>query len=218
MPDQEYDVYHRFKPYFLLGQLDLSKEILIPKQKVIDGVPVDGFDVINPLYCYEGGNTNLARLMSSDDDPVSVQRAAVILNRGWIPAQYRDKRSRPEERNTRELVRFTGTFLKSKNIHDYKIPNDPNSNEWHNLCCEDIGLFWDLPNFDDGKYFYFQAMDLGFTEANTTNMRTPVQPKSANEVIEDYYGWWCNDNTHKWAFRGFGSLSALSIGLFWLGL
>jgi len=30
MPDEEFNVYHRFKPYFMIGQLDLSKEILIP--------------------------------------------------------------------------------------------------------------------------------------------------------------------------------------------
>ena len=30
MPDEEFNVYHRFKPYFILGQLDYSKEILIP--------------------------------------------------------------------------------------------------------------------------------------------------------------------------------------------
>jgi len=51
MPIEEYNVYHRMKPYFILGQLDVSKEVLIPRKK--DGV--DGFDVINPLYCYEGG-------------------------------------------------------------------------------------------------------------------------------------------------------------------
>ncbi len=30
MPDEEFNVYHRFKPYFIIGQLDSSKEILIP--------------------------------------------------------------------------------------------------------------------------------------------------------------------------------------------
>lgn len=38
MPEEEYTVYHRFKPYFLLGQLDQSKEVLIPRQKCINGV------------------------------------------------------------------------------------------------------------------------------------------------------------------------------------
>ena len=54
MPEEEYNVYHRFKPYYILGQLDFSKEVLIPNKK--NGV--DGFDVINPLYCYEGGKVS----------------------------------------------------------------------------------------------------------------------------------------------------------------
>lgn len=97
MPEEEYTVYHRFKPYFLLGQLDMSKEVLIPKQKMVNGSMVDGFMVINPLYCYEGGRTHLDKIAKKDKDPVTVERAAVILNRGWIPAEYRDKRSRAGE-------------------------------------------------------------------------------------------------------------------------
>ena len=30
MPDEEFNVYQRFKTYYMLGQLDTSKEILIP--------------------------------------------------------------------------------------------------------------------------------------------------------------------------------------------
>lgn len=37
MPEEEFNVYHRFKPYFIIGQLDYTKEILIPKQKIVDG-------------------------------------------------------------------------------------------------------------------------------------------------------------------------------------
>ena len=59
MPKEEYNVYHRFKPYFILGQLDYSKEILIPRKH--NGV--DGFDVINPLYCYEGGKVSMKNLV-----------------------------------------------------------------------------------------------------------------------------------------------------------
>jgi len=33
MPDEEFNVYHRFKPYFLIGQLDSSKEVLIPANR-----------------------------------------------------------------------------------------------------------------------------------------------------------------------------------------
>ena len=37
MPEEEYNVYHRFKPYFIVGQIDYTKEVLIPKRKYIDG-------------------------------------------------------------------------------------------------------------------------------------------------------------------------------------
>lgn len=96
MPDEEFNVYHRFKPYFILGQLDYTKEILLPKRQ--NGV--DGFEVINPLYCYEGGKVSMKELWGGGD-PVKVERAAIIVNRGWIPASLKDKTSRPTEVNSR---------------------------------------------------------------------------------------------------------------------
>jgi hypothetical protein len=77
----------------------MSKEVLIPRNKYIDGVKYEDFDIINPLYCYEGGKISL-RAALNKKDPVSLERAAIIVNRGWIPAQYRDRRSRPAEQNT----------------------------------------------------------------------------------------------------------------------
>lgn len=156
MPDEEWIVYHRFKPYFLVGQLDYSKEVLIPREK--GGQP--GFDVINPLYCYEGGKLSMQNLMQLKDDAIQIDRSAIIVNRGWVPASYKDKRSRPNEVNTRQLVRITGTWLKGKNVHEYTVPNNPDNNEWNNLCLEDIGIFWDLPNFDECKYYYFNTVQL----------------------------------------------------------
>ena len=35
MPDEEFTVYHRFKPYFIIGQIDYTKEVLIPKSKYL---------------------------------------------------------------------------------------------------------------------------------------------------------------------------------------
>ena len=61
MPLEEFNVYHRFRPYFIIGQLDQSKEILIPKTKYIAGEKVAGYDVINPLYCYEGGKISFKK-------------------------------------------------------------------------------------------------------------------------------------------------------------
>ena len=80
----------------MVGQLDLSREILIPREKTINGKRVAGFDVVNPLYCYEGGRVSMKSLLTEKgEDAVSIDRSAIIVVRGWIPAQYRDKRSRP---------------------------------------------------------------------------------------------------------------------------
>jgi cytochrome oxidase assembly protein ShyY1 len=124
------------------------------------GKQVPGFDVLNPLYCYEGGKVSFKAAFAKED-PVKVERAAIIVNRGWIPAQYRDKKSRPHEINSRELTKITGVWRKGKNVHDYKVPNNPDNNEWHNIALEDIGIFWELPNYDEAKFYYFQAVDLG---------------------------------------------------------
>ena len=140
----------------MVGQLDHSKEILIPREK--NGAP--GYDVINPLYCYEGGKLSMADLIQFNDDPIRVDRSAIIINRGWVPAQYKDKSSRPNEINTRQLVRVTGCWFKGKSLHDYKVPNNPDNNEWNNLCLEDIGFFWDLPNVNETKYYYFNVTQL----------------------------------------------------------
>ena len=94
------------------------------------------------------------------DDAISIERSAIIVNRGWVPAAYRDKRSRPGEVNSRSLVRLTGCWFKGKDIHDYKVPNNPDNNDWNNLALEDIGIYWDLPNFDECKFYYFNVIQL----------------------------------------------------------
>lgn len=151
MPNDEWLAHHRCRPYYILGQLDHSKEILIPRKK--DGQ--EGFDVLNPLYCYDGGKFSFRNAASPSWDPIVIDRSAVIVNRGWIPYELKDKRSRPWERNTRELTKIVGTWRKSKSVYDYKIPNNPNDNDWHNLCVEDIAAFWELPNANEFKFFYF---------------------------------------------------------------
>lgn len=189
MPDEEYNVYHRFKPYFIIGQVDYSKEILIPRVRNIGGQKVEGYDVINPLYCYEGGKLSFKKVFAKED-PISVERAAIIINRGWIPSHLKDKRSRPTELHTKKLQKFRGVYRKGKNIHDYKSPNNPDNNEWHNLALEDIGIYWDLPNFDECKHYYFQTVDIKTADsAELEDM--PLFPESLtpDEIIDDHYGW-----------------------------
>lgn len=213
MPEEEFNVYHRFKPYFIIGQIDYAKEVLIPKAKNIGGQVVHGYDVINPLYCYEGGKLSFQKAFARED-PVSVERAAIIINRGWIPAHLKDKRSRPNEINSRKLVKFRGVFRKGKDIHDYKKPNNPDNNEWYNLALEDIGIFWDLPNFDECKYYYFQAVELDQGEASTEDNKAPFpMAYTPDEIIDDHYNWKVSQDTNKTLFRAFGLVGAASLGL-----
>jgi cytochrome oxidase assembly protein ShyY1 len=190
----------------------MSKEVLIPKTKVIDGVSVLGYDVVNPLYCYEGGKISMKNALTNDcKDMISVDRSAIIVVRGWIPAEYRDKRSRPQEATaSKQLVKVVGTWLRGKDIHDYKRPNNPDNNEWHNLCLEDIALFWDLPNVDEQKFYYFRAVHLDSTLSGVqSDIQTPVKPDRKDDIIEDYYGWKVHDLTNKGLMYGVGAFSSV---------
>ena len=87
MPNDEWLAKHRCRPYYIIGQVDHSKEILIPRKK--DGE--DGFDVLNPLYCYDGGKISFRQMSEGTQQPIIIDRAAVIVNRGWIPYSLKDK-------------------------------------------------------------------------------------------------------------------------------
>ena len=143
---------------------------------------------------------------------MSIERAALIVNRGWIPVELKEKRSRPNEINSKKLVRINGVFLKGKNIHDYKVPNNPDNNEWHNMALEDIGIYWDLPNFDEVKHYYFQAVDL---DNENEKGQFPI-PYSKDEVIDNFYGWRVGAYTHKNIFRATGLISSASFLLAYL--
>ncbi len=41
-------------------------------------------------------------------------------------------------------------------MYNYKIPNNGDNNDWHNIVVEDMARFWELPNADEFKYFYFE--------------------------------------------------------------
>ena len=184
----------------MLGQIDYSKEVLIPRT---NGAGQAGFDVVNPLYCYEGCKVSMKNLMNGGD-PINLERAAIIVNRGWIPAHLRDKRSRPMEVNSRKLVKVQGVWRASKDVHDYSVPNDPDNNDWNNMCCEDIGIFWDLPNWDEAKWYYFQAVDTNTPDNNLFQQGSGITPISKDELIDEHYGWRWHENTHQRLEQGYG--------------
>jgi len=145
-----------FKPYYLIGQLDKSKEILIPTKKWVDGKQVDGYSIINPIYTYENGRLLYGDYSNKKKGITSTDRAAVILNRGWIPKELKNPLSRPEDvEQSKQLVKLKGVMRPGKDLHDYKYPNNPADNEWHNLALEDIAIYWDLPNKNECKFYYF---------------------------------------------------------------
>ena len=101
--------------------------------------------------------------------------------------------------------------MKGKDLHDYKIPNNPDNNDWHNLSLEDIGLYWDLPNFDECKFYYFRAVAISADKPGAMlEFETPCIADSPDEVIENYYGWRWAENTHQAFMMGFGGVSLLS--------
>lgn len=115
-------------------------------------------------------------------------------------------------------MKIRGVWRKGKNLHDYKIPNNPDNNEWHNMALEDIGIYWDLPNFDECKHYYFQAVSLEQGQGLDDYYQAPQYPAPASidHVIEDHYGWKVNQDTNKWTFRITGALAAASMGVAFL--
>ena len=82
---------------------------------------------------------------------------------------------------------------------------------------EDIGIFWDLPNFDEQKYYYFQAVDLDPT-ANDFQKNSGVQVMSQDELVEDHYEWKWNERTHNLLEKGFGAAAVSGLAFAYLAL
>ena len=75
-----------------------------------------------------------------------------MINRGWIPYELKDRKSRiSQEGTTKHLTKVYGVFRPGKDIHDYKIPNDPDNGEWHNLALEDIAMYFKMINKNECK-------------------------------------------------------------------
>jgi len=196
MPKEEYDAFYRFRGFYVTGQLDTTKEVLIPRKR--EGLA--GYDVLSPLYCYDGGKWSIKRKLQGKD-PTVIEKSAVIINRGWIPASKKDRLTRPRDVHTNKLVKVTGTWRKGKNLHDYKSPNSPESNEWNNIALEDIGIYWDLPNFDEMKHYYFQSTELGGYNNNNDKYTDAPKPWTTSETVYDHYGWWTNIEFNRAMFQ-----------------
>lgn len=223
MPPMEYIMHHRFRPYFVIGQIDYTKEILLPKTRHINGKKLAGYDVINPLYCYDGGKIHLESIAKGEDDSnklIRPEKAALILHRGWIPYHMKNKKTRPWETNSHQLVKVNGVFRPSPDIHEYKKPNNPTNNEWYNLALEDIARFWELPNANEMKFYYFQQVDV-HNEGGSTVNNSKVLYKwpyllNKDDTIRDHYNWWCHEKWNKYIYYGLTPVSVASFVIFYL--
>jgi len=102
--------------------------------------------------------------------------------------------------------------MPGKDVHNYKVPNNPDAGEWNNLCLEDIGIYWDLPNFDESKYYYFHCVNVEGTSEEAKKI-TPVRADTPDGLIEEYYGWRWNENMHKQLFIPFGAAAAATFAI-----
>ena len=158
-------------------------------------------------------------IFKQEKNIVEIERSALIINRGWIPASLRDKRTRITEINQRKLVKVRGVFRAGKDIHSYSVPNNPDNNEWHNISLEDMGTFWDLPNYHEAQYYYFQCVDGIDGGRFTDELAQPgVEKATKDEVIDDHYGFWVSSTVNKYMYQGFGAISAGLCSLAFLAL
>ena len=79
------------------------------------------------------------------------------------------------------------------------------------MALEDIGIFWDLVNWDEAKFYYFQAIESAAQDEHLTS--GPIQPLTNDEIITEHYKWKWDDQTNKNLYRLFGGASAASLAL-----
>ena len=84
------------------------------------------------------------------------------------------------------------------------------------MALEDIGIFWDLPNYDECKHYYFQVVDLDQGQGREGSESTFPLAASPDHVIEDHYGWKVSQQTNQLVYRTSGILAAASLGVAFL--
>lgn len=78
-----------------------------------------------------------------------------------------------------------------------------------------MAIFWDLPNFDQCKFYYFDAVDLG--AADEGPHKTSAIPKTKEELIYDQHGWLFHASTLKKVQNGLMGISGAGF-LAWLSI
>ena len=101
----------------------------------------------------DGGRTDITSDKPGMDN--YVDKAGMVINRGWIPYSLKDRSKRGEGTSTLKLVKIQGTMRRSAKVHDYKVPNNPADGVWYNFATEDIARYWEMANFAENGHFYF---------------------------------------------------------------
>ena len=73
-------------------------------------------------------------------------------------------------------------------------------------------MYWDLPNFDEAKFYYFHATDIGDRGSNAGSP-FPLVVDSMDDVISGHYGWRWDEKRHQLLYRTFGTFSLFSFAL-----
>jgi hypothetical protein len=75
-----------------------------------------------------------------------------------------------------------------------------------------------LPNWDEAKYYYFQAVDFGDRRANQFQKESGVVPITRDELVDDHYGWRWHENTHRAIEKSCGAATLGLLGIAYLTL
>jgi len=219
MPEKEYRVLYLDRKAYIKGYLDHNKEILVPHKKDFH----DGYRVITPLYYYLKNVPDKIFKYSDKDgteeDMVKFERAAIVVDRGWIPAELKDRRLRPHDFNSINEVLLFGTIRlrpQDKDSHQFYKPNNPTYGVWNNFCLEDFAFYWNLPNIEDAKYCYFKEIDFGDITLTPKNDVFPIKEKPHETIIESQMDSYNVNLTRNYGVlkKIFGALGGLTFYLY----
>jgi hypothetical protein len=110
-----------------------------------------------------------------------------------------------------------GTIKLSKfRRHDFTQPNDPTFHQWTNFSLEDFALYWDLPNFRDASYCYFQEVDFSDLDPGKSDI-FPIRFSVKETIVEDGKEKGLRlDRNYKGLYMGCTSLAAFFSYLLYL--
>ena len=168
------------------GFFDHSKEIHVPK--VFRGE--EGYDVITPFYYFNYDNDKIV-INHLEDDPNEIKNfdqgknyLCIAVNRGWIPALLKDRRTRPYDVNSGNLNVVGKLVYTGHNNHDYKVQNVANLDVFNNLSLNDFFQYWGNKDPNSTKSVYLQSIETSINNDDSKDI-VPIKPTIKESIIED---------------------------------